>query len=84
RNLYGDAGRDVTPYGMTVEDNVMPQIIAELEESSGYQARRKAVAAVNAANPIRKKGLALTPVKFGISFTTTHLNQAGALIHLYQ
>ncbi|MBN9526534.1 MAG: xanthine dehydrogenase molybdopterin binding subunit [Alphaproteobacteria bacterium] len=84
RNLYGDAGRDVTPYGMTVEDNVMPQLIAELVESSGYQARREAVAAFNAANPILKKGLALTPVKFGISFTTTHLNQAGALIHLYQ
>jgi len=84
RNLYGDTGRDVTPYGMTVEDNIMPQILAELEASSDYQARRAAVDAFNAANPIVKKGLALTPVKFGISFTTTHLNQAGALIHLYQ
>ncbi len=84
RNLYGDEGRDVTPYGMTVEDNIMPQILAELEASADYRARRAAVDAFNAANPILKKGLALTPVKFGISFTTTHLNQAGALIHLYQ
>jgi xanthine dehydrogenase large subunit len=81
-NLYGP-GRDVTPYHMIVEDNVAPQIIAELAESSGYAVRREAVAAFNARHRILRKGLALTPVKFGISFTTTHLNQAGALVLVY-
>jgi xanthine dehydrogenase large subunit len=81
-NLYG-TDRDVTPYHMKVEDNVAPQIIAELAESAGYAARREAVAAFNARHRILKKGLALTPVKFGISFTTTHLNQAGALVLVY-
>jgi xanthine dehydrogenase large subunit len=81
-NLYGP-GRDVTPYHMTVEDNVAPQIIAELAETSGYAARREAVAAFNASHRVLRKGLALTPVKFGISFTTTHLNQAGALVLVY-
>jgi xanthine dehydrogenase large subunit len=81
-NLYGP-GRDVTPYHQSVEDNVAPEIIAELAETSGYAARREAVAAFNASHRILKKGLALTPVKFGISFTTTHLNQAGALVLVY-
>jgi xanthine dehydrogenase large subunit len=81
-NLYGP-GRDVTPYHMTVEDNVAPEIMAELAQSAGYAARREAVAAFNAGHRILKKGLALTPVKFGISFTTTHLNQAGALVLVY-
>lgn len=82
RNLYGP-GRDMTPYGMTIEDNIAPQIIARLRETSRYDARREAIAAFNAASPVLKKGIALTPVKFGISFTTTHLNQAGALVHVY-
>jgi xanthine dehydrogenase large subunit len=81
-NLYGP-GRDVTPYHMKVEDNVAPQIIAELAQSAGYEARRAAVAQFNATHRILRKGLALTPVKFGISFTTTHLNQAGALVLVY-
>jgi xanthine dehydrogenase large subunit len=81
-NLYGP-GRDVTPYHMIVGDNVGPQIIAELAASTGYAARRAAVAEFNASHPVLKKGLALTPVKFGISFTTTHLNQAGALVLVY-
>lgn len=81
-NLYGP-GRDVTPYHMIVEDNVAPEIIAELAEGTGYAARREAVARFNAEHRILKKGLALTPVKFGISFTTTHLNQAGALVLVY-
>jgi xanthine dehydrogenase large subunit len=81
-NLYGP-GRDVTPYHMTVEDNVAPEIIAELEARSDYAARKAAVDAFNAENRWLKKGIALTPVKFGISFTTTHLNQAGALVQLY-
>ncbi|MEA3047397.1 MAG: xanthine dehydrogenase large subunit [Sphingomonadales bacterium] len=81
-NLYGP-GRDVTPYHMIVEDNVAPEIIAELATSAGYSARREKVAAFNASHRILRKGLALTPVKFGISFTTTHLNQAGALVLVY-
>lgn len=81
-NLYGP-GRETTPYAMTVADNVAPQIIARLRTTSRYDERAKAIEAFNAANPVLKKGIALTPVKFGISFTTTHLNQAGALIHVY-
>ncbi|MDB5678588.1 xanthine dehydrogenase molybdopterin binding subunit [Sphingomonas bacterium] len=81
-NLYGP-GRDTTPYHMTVTDNVAPALIAELAERAGYAARRNAVVDFNAAHRVLKKGLALTPVKFGISFTTTHLNQAGALVHIY-
>ncbi len=83
-NLYGGPGRDLTPYHMTVEDNVAPEIIAELEASSDYQARRAALRDFNRQSPVLKKGIALTPVKFGISFTATHLNQAGALLHIYQ
>ena len=81
-NFYGP-GRDLTPYHMRVEDNVAPELVAELAESANYAARREAVAAFNAASPVVKKGLALTPVKFGISFTLTHLNQAGALVLVY-
>jgi xanthine dehydrogenase large subunit len=81
-NLYGP-GRDVTPYGMTITDNIAPQLIARLRADARYDARREAIAAFNAANPVLKKGIALTPVRFGISFTTTHLNQAGALVHVY-
>ena len=76
--------KGVTPYGMEVTDFVLGSLTEELEGSSDYQARRKAVANWNASNPVIKKGLALTPVKFGISFTLTHLNQAGALVHVYQ
>ena len=81
-NLY-DRGRDLTPYGMKVTDNIAPQVIAELERSSDYRARRQAITAFNAQSKLLKKGLALTPVKFGISFTLTQLNQAGALVHVY-
>ncbi|MFC3441851.1 xanthine dehydrogenase molybdopterin binding subunit [Sphingobium rhizovicinum] len=81
-NLYGP-GRDVTPYGMTITDDIAPQLIARLRADARYDARREAIAAFNAANPVLKKGIALTPVRFGISFTTTHLNQAGALVHVY-
>ena len=82
-NLYGGPGRDTTPYHQAVEDNVAPDIIEELERRADYRARRQAVRCFNADNRYLKKGLALTPVKFGISFTTTHLNQAGALVHVY-
>jgi xanthine dehydrogenase large subunit len=82
RNLYGP-GRDVTPFHMRVHDNILPELIAELEESSGYAQRRQEIAAFNANSPVLKRGIALTPVKFGISFTVSHLNQAGALLHVY-
>ncbi|MDB5454807.1 MAG: xanthine dehydrogenase, molybdopterin binding subunit [Caulobacter sp.] len=83
RNLYGGPGRDLTPYHQTVEDNVAPTLIDELAASCDYAARQVEIEAFNQTSPWLKRGLALTPVKFGISFTTTHLNQAGALIHLY-
>ena len=83
RNFYGAAGRDVTPYHQTVEDNVIARIVDELEASSDYQARRKAIRAENARDGVIRRGIALTPVKFGISFTATHFNQAGALVHVY-
>jgi xanthine dehydrogenase large subunit len=81
-NLYAP-GRDETPYGQRVEEHILPQMIRALETSSGYRARREAIKAWNAQNTYVKRGLALTPVKFGISFTATHLNQAGALVHVY-
>ena len=81
-NLYGVKG-DVTPYGMKVEDNIALDIIEQLEASSDYRVRRKAIADFNAKSAVLKKGISLTPVKFGISFTLTHLNQAGALVHVY-
>jgi xanthine dehydrogenase large subunit len=82
-NLYGKTSRNVTPFGMTVEDNVAPDIVAKLEVSSRYRERRARIAEWNRASPVIKRGIALTPVKFGISFTATHYNQAGALLHLY-
>jgi xanthine dehydrogenase large subunit len=83
-NLYS-AGRDVTPYGQTVEDHDVPlRLIEQLEQTSKYRSRRKEIEQFNAGSPILKRGIALTPVKFGISFTLQHLNQAGALVHVYQ
>jgi xanthine dehydrogenase large subunit len=82
-NFYGVQHRNVTHYGQTVEDNVIHDIVDQLEGDSAYRARRNAVAEWNARNPIVKRGLALTPVKFGISFTATHYNQAGALLQVY-
>ncbi|MEX6666501.1 xanthine dehydrogenase molybdopterin binding subunit [Pseudomonas sp. W2-17] len=82
-NYYGKTERNVTHYYQTVEHNMLEEMTAELEESSDYAERRKAIKAYNANSPILKKGLALTPVKFGISFTASFLNQAGALIHIY-
>ncbi|WIV96595.1 xanthine dehydrogenase molybdopterin binding subunit [Kinneretia aquatilis] len=84
RNFYRDEGaRNITPYGQTVEDNQLQPLTDQLVESSGYHARRAEIAAFNAASPVLKKGLALTPLKFGISFNVVHLNQAGALVHVY-
>ncbi|KZE33201.1 xanthine dehydrogenase molybdenum binding subunit apoprotein [Crenobacter luteus] len=82
-NFYGKTDRNVTPYQMTVEDNVIHELVAELEETSEYRKRRQEVNEFNAKNKILKKGLALVPVKFGISFTATQFNQAGALLHVY-
>ncbi len=83
-NLYAP-GRDTTPYGMPVEETAtLATIMRQLEASADYRVRRAAVAAFNAGSRFLKRGLALTPVKFGISFTLVHLNQAGALVHVYQ
>jgi len=82
-NYYGDGDRNITPYGQTVEDNVIPELTAQLEQSSDYAPRRKAISRFNSDSPILRKGLALTPLKFGISFNLVHFNQAGALVHIY-
>ena len=82
-NLYGDEGRNTTQYGQSVDNFTVPLIIEQLVQSSDYRQRRAAIAEFNRNSPVLRKGLALTPVKFGISFTVTHLNQAGALLHLY-
>jgi xanthine dehydrogenase large subunit len=82
-NLYGTDERNVTHYGQSVEGNVLPTILDRLERSSEYRRRRAAVSAWNAAEPVIKRGLALTPVKFGIAFTSTLFNQAGALLQVY-
>ena len=82
-NLYGAENGTVTPYGMPLEQDILADLIGKLEADSNYWQRREEVKAFNAASPIIKKGLALTPVKFGISFTAKHLNQAGALLHIY-
>jgi xanthine dehydrogenase large subunit len=82
-NFYPPKG-GVTPYHMEVTDCVIGEMVDELEKSSDYRARREAIRDFNRSSEILKKGIALTPVKFGISFTTTHLNQAGALVHVYK
>jgi len=82
-NLYGKDKNNITPYGQTVEDNVIHELLDELEATSDYRARREAIRAFNATSPVLKRGLALTPVKFGISFNVKHFNQAGALVHVY-
>ena len=82
-NLYGQQERNITPYGMTVVDNIQAPLIGQLAASARYRERREAIEAWNAANPVIQRGLALTPVKFGISFTATLLNQAGALVNVY-
>jgi xanthine dehydrogenase large subunit len=73
-----------TPYGQAVEDFILHEMTDALVETSAYHARRAAVAEWNARNPVLRRGIALSPVKFGISFTLSHLNQAGALVHVYQ
>jgi xanthine dehydrogenase large subunit len=82
-NLYGRRSRNVTPYGMKVEED-LAGVLQELERSAGYRARRESIARSNEQSPWTKRGIALTPVKFGIAFTATSMNQAGALVHLYR
>ncbi|WP_291738079.1 molybdopterin cofactor-binding domain-containing protein, partial [Leisingera sp. F5] len=82
-NFYGEEGRDLTPYHQKVEDNILDRLIGELEENAEYRKRREEIIAFNKESKIIKKGIALTPVKFGISFTATWYNQAGSLIHVY-
>ncbi len=83
RNLYGISERNVTHYGMTVEDNILEPLLLKLEQTSQYTRRREAISAWNTASPVIRRGIAITPVKFGISFTATLFNQAGALVHVY-
>jgi len=82
-NFYGKAHRNITPYGQVVDDNVIHELVDRLVQTSDYTRRRERIALFNAASPVLKRGLALTPVKFGISFNLAHLNQAGALVHVY-
>ncbi len=82
KNLY-TKNRNETPYGQKISEHVLAEIISTLEKTSGYQKRRKEIDAFNGKSKVLKKGIALTPVKFGISFTFTQMNQAGALVHVY-
>ncbi len=82
-NFYGGEGRSLTPYHQEVEDNILDRLVGELEKTAEYRKRRQEIIAYNASSPVLKKGIALTPVKFGISFTATWYNQAGALVHVY-
>ena len=82
--LPADGAVQTTPYHMPVEDFIGHEMVAELERTSDYRARKAEIARWNAGSPVLKRGIALTPVKFGISFTLTWLNQAGALVHVYQ
>lgn len=82
-NFYGTGSRNVTHYGQTLQDNVIEDLVATLEKSADYRARKARVRAFNASHPHLRKGIALTPLKYGISFTSPHLNQAGALLHVY-
>jgi xanthine dehydrogenase large subunit len=82
-NFYAKDSGQCTPYGQEVDDNIIDELVAQLEARSDYRARRAQVDAFNASSPVLKRGLALTPVKFGISFNVKHFNQAGALVHVY-
>lgn len=82
-NLYGDGARSQTHYGMEVEDNILAPMLARLECSSDYRKRRAEIDLWNQSSANLRRGMALTPVKFGISFTATQFNQAGALVHAY-
>ena len=82
-NFYGKTERNITPYGQVVTDNIIHELCAELEAGSDYRGRREAIAQFNGTSPVLKRGIALAPLKFGISFNVKHFNQAGALVHVY-
>ncbi len=82
-NFYGFNNRNITPYGETISNNHLHVMYDQLLESSGYANRRHEIEKFNREHEFIKRGIALTPVKFGISFTTAFLNQAGALVHIY-
>ena len=82
-NLYGVGERDITPYGMKVEDNILQPLLQQLANDCDYRTRRQSLCEWNETHSVLKKGLALTPVKFGISFTATQFNQAGAVVSVY-
>ncbi len=84
RNFYGKDVRNITQYQQVVEDNIIDEVFDELVASSDYEQRRKEIRTFNAGSDVLKRGIAITPVKFGISFTNTLLNQAGALVHVYK
>jgi len=84
RNFYGKNERNVTHYHQVIEDNVIDELFELLLASSDYEKRRADVLEFNARSEVLKRGIAITPVKFGISFTSTILNQAGALVHVYK
>lgn len=83
QNLYGTQTQNVTPYGMVVEDNILEPLISKLATDCQYRERRRAISEWNVRTDNIKKGMALTPVKFGISFTATQFNQAGALVSVF-
>ncbi len=82
-NFYGKKNNNITHYGMKIKDNVINELFNELLIKSDYKNRLKKIKKFNKKNKFKKKGISITPVKFGISFTTIHLNQAGALVHIY-
>ena len=83
KNFYKKNRRNITHYGMKIEDNVINEIFDKLIKKSNYKKRYSKIKKFNLKNKYKKKGIAITPIKFGISFTTIHLNQAGALVHIY-
>ena len=84
RNFYGIDERNTTQYRQTIDDNIVELVVDKVEQNADYRARRQAIREFNASSKVLKRGMALTPVKFGISFTATHLNQAAALVHVYK
>src|SRR5439155_10593034 len=83
RNCYGIAERNTTPYGQIVRNNMLPRLFDELPRTCNYQKRRDEIARFNATSKTQLRGLSLTAVKFGISFTRKTMNQANALVNLY-
>lgn len=83
-NFYGEEGRDITHYGQKIGANPLQEMHAEIMDSSEYHKRREAIELFNKQNRWKKRGMSMVPVKFGIAFTTSFLNQAGALVHIYQ